>query len=287
MIDDILKHRFEQYAPANELEQENMLQETMQMYVLASLARHGLFTDAIFHGGTCLRIVHDMQRFSEDLDFLLKSPDPHFRWAPFVDGVRRDCEAEGIEYEIADRSASDSAVQKTFLKTDSLGKLLYFELPFRRHRHRKLRIKLEIDTNPPEGSDFETAYLSFPRTAPITVQTLASGFALKLHALLCRGYVKGRDWYDFIWYCSHDIEPKMELLGNALNQQGPWAGRSAEITASQLIDHMEDRIASIDWSRAREDVRRFLPLSEQEELQHWDKQLFLYHLQRLGKNLKR
>jgi predicted nucleotidyltransferase component of viral defense system len=188
-----------------------VLQELMQHYVLASLSRAGMFSEAIFHG---------VSRFSEDLDFLLKRPDPGFRWNKYLEAVDRDCAQEGIEFGLLDKSAADNAVQKAFLKTDSIGKVLLLALPFERPNPRKIRIKLEIDTNPPAGSAFQTSYITFPGVAAVTTQTLPSGFGTKAHALLCRRYVKGRDWYDFVWYTSRKIKPDLELLQNALFQQG-------------------------------------------------------------------
>ncbi len=281
MLDDVLRARFEEYAPRNELEQENMLKETMQHYILASLSKQGLFPEAIFHGGTCLRIINGMPRFSEDLDFLLKTPNERFGWQKYLKGVRRDCKGEGIDFEAVDRDAAGTAVRKTFLKTGSVGHLLTFDLPFGRHRSQKIRIKLEIDTNPPSGSSIETAYLTFPRPAPVTVQTLSSGFALKLHALLCRSYTKGRDWHDFIWYTARKTSPDLPLLRNALQQQGPWAGTLPETTPDWLMEKLEEKIKGIEWAKAREDVQRFLPHAEQEGLRHWDRPLFLYRLERM------
>ncbi len=290
MIEDLLKSRFDEYAPGNAMEQENMLKETMQHYILASLSKHGLFSEAVFHGGTCLRIVHGMQRFSEDLDFLLKKPDTAFKWGKYVAGVQRDCRTEGIEFEIVDRERSEAAVRKTFLKTDSIGSLLYFQLPFGRHRQHKIRIKLEIDTKPPAGSSFETAYLMFPRPEPLTIQTMESGFALKIHALLCRPYVKGRDWFDFLWYVARKVTPDLNLLANALDQQGPWSGMRPDVTYNWLTESVTSRIKQIDWMQARDDVQRFLPLSEQAALRNWEQEMFLYHamlLQRLTERFPR
>jgi predicted nucleotidyltransferase component of viral defense system len=276
MIDDVLKARFDQYAPANATEQENMLKETMQHYILASLSKHGLFSEAIFHGGTCLRIVNGMRRFSEDLDFLLKTPDARFKWEKYLTLVQRDCAGEGIEFESVDREACDATVRKAFLKTDSVGNLLTFQLPFGRHQTRKVRVKLEIDTNPPAGSSVETAYLMFPRPEPLTTQTLESGFALKLHALLCRTYVKGRDWYDFLWYVARKTHPDLRLLANALEQQGPWAGSAPEVTHIWLTKHLVSKIDAVDWTLARDDVQRFLPHTEQDALRNWNQDMFQY-----------
>lgn len=281
MIDDILKMRFDRYKPTNDIEQENMLQETMQHYILASLSKHGLFTDAIFHGGTCLRIVNGISRFSEDLDFLLKVPNAAFKWQGYLDHVQKDCAGEGIEFESVNRDSCTTAVRKAFLKTDSIGSLLTFRFPFGRHQARKIRVKLEIDTNPPAGSSIETAYLMFPRPEPLTIQTLESGFALKLHALLCRHYIKGRDWYDFLWYVARMTCPDINLLSNALFQQGPWAGCSLDITHSWLGIQLVEKIESIDWKLARSDVQRFLPHAEQDALRNWDSPLFKYSVKQL------
>ncbi|MCY3763731.1 MAG: nucleotidyl transferase AbiEii/AbiGii toxin family protein [Gemmatimonadetes bacterium] len=263
------------------MEQENALQEIVQQYILASLSRAGLFAEAIFHGGTCLRIVHAINRFSQDLDFLLKKPDPRFVWQPYLERVQRDCAGEGIEFEIRDRSAAASAVRKAYLKTDSVGKVLTPGLPYRRHTRRKIRVKLEIDTNPPEGSGFETGYLSFPALAPLTVQSLSSGFATKAHALLCRTYTKGRDWYDLTWYAGRRIEPDFQLLANALSQQGPWKNERLEVTVPWFLGALREKIRTIDWAVARGDVQRFLPTSEQEGLQLWSEEFFLYQVDRM------
>lgn len=281
MLAKVLSARLREYAPVTPVDQENALQELMQHYVLASLSRAGLFTDAMFHGGTCLRIVYAMNRFSEDLDFLLKRADPDFRWQGYLESVRKDCAQEGIAFDVQDKSHAGSAVQKAFLKTDSIGKILVLDLPFERHRPRTIRIKLEIDVNPPPGSTFTTSYITFPLTAPLTTQSLESGFALKLHALLCRPYVKGRDWYDFVWYVARGTRPDVDLLSHAVHQQGPWAGQQVAVTARWVRDRMEATIRSIDWAAARDDVQRFVPLREQEGLRSWSADFFLYWLARM------
>ena len=281
MIGDVLAHKMREYAPANAIEQESVLAELLQHYVLASLSRAGFFREAEFHGGTCLRIVHGMERFSEDLDFLLKRSDQRFAWRNYLDQVVRDCAADGIKFEVLDKSEASPAVRKAFLKTESIGQLLVVDLAFSRQSSRKLRIKLEVDTNPPAGSVFETSYITFPTVAALTTQTLPSSFALKSHALLCRSYVKGRDWYDFLWYVSRAVHPNLALLSNAIDQQGPWAGQQIEATASWYLERLEERISGIDWQEAAMDVRRFLRPRQQEGLDLWSTQLFHFHVEKL------
>ena len=282
MLSDVLQARVREYAPANAIEQENMLAELMQHYVLASLSRSGLFSTAMFHGGTCLRICHAMNRFSEDLDFLLKQPDRRFAWEPHLHAIATDCEAEGLRIEIQDKNRAAGAVRKAFVKTDSIGSVVTVDLPFERVSSKKVRIRLEIDVNPPRGSSLETSYLSFPTTAPITTQTLSSGFGTKVHALLCRRYVKGRDWYDFLWYVARRTPPDLALLGNALSQQGPWQGERFAMSSEWLLQALRAKIERVDWKLARDDVRRFLPLSEQRGLDSWTTGLFLHQLDRMA-----
>ncbi len=282
MIERTLSRKIREYQPEDELAQELVLAELLQHFVLASLARAGLFRVAAFHGGTFLRIIHSTDRFSEDLDFVLKEPDSGFRWQGYVERVLRDCETEGIHFEVIDKGSVEAAVRKAFLKTDSLGGLLEAILPHSRHPRRKLRIKLEIDANPPAGSQFETQYLHFPVLTAITTQTLSSSFASKCHALLCRSYTKGRDWYDFLWYVGRGVQPDLGLLGHALEQQGPWAGQGCEVTLPWFLEQLRAAIERIDWLRAAEDVRRFLGSQERATLQLWNRDLFLHHLELLA-----
>jgi hypothetical protein len=278
----VLANRLKEYAPSNALEQENVLQETMQQYVLASLARGRFFSHAAFHGGTCLRILYGLNRFSEDLDFALKAPDRRFEWEPYLDRIRSDSEAEGVRLEASGRGGRGATVKRVFLTMDPSGQTSKLDLPYERHSRKKIRIKLEVDTNPPYGATFETRYLTFPMTAAITAMDLSSGFGSKSHALLCREYTKGRDWYDFLWYTARGIPPNLILLANALEQQGPWAGRKLSLSRDWYLEAIRNRIDAIDWSEATRDVGRFVISREQPGLEAWSRDLFLQQLEHLA-----
>jgi predicted nucleotidyltransferase component of viral defense system len=282
VIEKRLEARIAEYGPQDSLHQELVLHEILQEIILASLAKAGFFSRAVFGGGTALRILHGTERFSEDLDFLLDVPDPGFRWEPLALRIRDDCRDQGIELEVQDRSRDVGAVKKAFLKTDSIGKLLVIALPHSRNPRQKIGIKLEIDTNPPSGSTSEIRYLDFPVTVPIAAQTLGSGFALKIHALLCRDYAKGRDWWDFVWYIRRRVVPDFALLASALDQIGPWAGSRPEVTGPWLLGVLRDRVAAIDWSLARQDVARFIPASGQASLAAWSAEFFRFQIDRLA-----
>jgi predicted nucleotidyltransferase component of viral defense system len=280
MIPRVLEQRIGEYAIANALDQENALQEIVQEIVLASLSRAGLFSRdrAVFHGGTCLRIVYGMNRFSEDLDFFLRRPDPGFIWRRYLEQIVRDGHGEGISFSFQEGHGERTAVRKAFLRTDSFGRDAGSSLPYARDPRKLIKVKLEIDVNPPAGSRFETRYIAFPVTTAITTQSLGSGFAMKIGAILGRAYTKGRDWYDFIWYIQKRIAPDLDLLGRAVSQHGPWAGRNVKADRGWVETSLRKRILEIDWKTARRDVERFLPLREQETLKLWGREFFLHHL---------
>jgi predicted nucleotidyltransferase component of viral defense system len=276
-----IKNKIKDLGPQNSLEQELMLQEMMQKYVLVALAKSHFFTLAEFHGGTFLRIMHNLERFSEDLDFVLKTPNHEFSWEPFYKTLDEVFKSDDIGIEIIDRSKADNAVKKAFLKTDSLGKLLVVDLPFARNRNQKIKIKLEIDANPPSHSTFESQFLDFPSPVTITTQTLASSFSGKIHALLCRNYVKGRDWYDFIWYVEKRLQPNYKLLKSALFQNGPWKEEVLDINSTFLLSALKQKIAQVDWEVAKSDVHRFLKQKDREQLEVWGADYFNHVLKNL------
>jgi len=288
MIPRVLGQKIGEYPITNALDQENVLQEIVQQIVLASLSRAGLFSKdrAVFHGGTCLRIVHGMSRFSEDLDFFLRRPDPGFGWRRYLEQAVMDGHGEGLRFSFQDRPGEKTAVRKAFLRTDAFGRDIGPALPYARDPRKLIKVKLELDVNPPAGSTYETRYIAFPVTTAITTQSLGSGFAMKIGAMLGRTYTKGRDWYDFIWYVQKRISPDLRLLARAVSQQGPWAGRKVEADTGWVEERLRKRILEIDWKTARRDVERFLPLREQETLKLWGREFFLHHLGLLVSSLR-
>jgi len=285
----LLEERIKDYVIASALDQENALQELIQLYVLGSLARAGFFSGegGVFRGGTCLRIVFGMNRYSEDLDFFLKRPNPGFAWRRYLDPILRDAAGEGFRFSAAAGPREKSAVKKAMIRAEGVGLDPPLDLPFERDARKLIKVRLEVDTNPPLGSRFETRYVFFPLTAALTAQTLESGFGMKLAALLARKYVKGRDWYDFLWYINRKIQPDLALLRNALKQQGPWEGERLPADPAWVVDQLKDKIARIDWGVVRRDVQRFLPPRERETLIFWDKDFFLQQLGVFAEDLTR
>ena len=270
---ELIQRRLQSYRPENAVAEEQALKEIIQEVALYSLWRADLFELVAFQGGTSLRILHGLPRFSEDLDFILKVPDPDFDWQPYLGKLLSGLEEFGMAAEAIDKSRMDQRVKKAMLKDHSIGNQL--DLTFYQGAdHRKLKIKLEIDVNPPADSEFEYHYLDFPLDFEICTQDMSSNFALKIHALLCRRYVKGRDWYDFAWYVSRGTEINLRHLQNALIQFGPWQGEALEIDLEWVKRTLEDKIATIDWNEARQDVERFLGDTERASLKLWSGRFF-------------
>ena len=278
---ELIQERLASYNAANQLEEEYAVKEILQDIALYGLWRAGFFDIAAFQGGTCLRIVHGMSRFSEDLDFILKQPDPDFSWPVYLQGMVQCFEEFGLKSEILDKSRMDQRIKKAQIKDNSICHQLDLSF-FRENPARKQTIKLEIDVDPPENSGFAYRYLDFPLDFEVCHQDLNSNFSLKIHALLCRPYVKGRDWYDFNWYVKQRVKPNLAHLQAALLQWGPWAGQEIKIDLKWLKQKLTEKIGRIDWQDAAMDVERFLRLQEQHSLKLWSVAFFLHKVEQLG-----
>jgi predicted nucleotidyltransferase component of viral defense system len=277
---ELLQQRFARYTIADSEQQEQALKEMLQELALYALWRQGFFDFAAFQGGTCLRMLYKLPRFSEDLDFILKSPDPRFSWSDTLKGVSNVLAEFGVNAEMVDRARADHAVKQAMLKDDSLGGQL--NLQFTDFSPgRKLRIKLEVDTNPPAGSDWDQKFHDFPTDFSVLVQDLPSNFALKLHALLCRPYIKGRDWYDLLWYIRTGTLPNVPHLQNALRQTGPFAEDNVEVSAAWLQQALLAKIQSLDWTQTIRDIEPFLNGIERRSLAVWGVPLFSERVQQL------
>ena len=277
----MIQDRLDSYACQSTLEEEQALREITQEIVLAGLGRTDFFQKAGLKGGTCLRIFHGLNRFSEDLDFALQAPDPSFGLKSYLDALTRELAAYGYKSEMDDRSNADHAVRMAFLKDDSLGKLLRLNYQPATGPLRKLRTKLEVDSSPPVGASFETKYLDFPYPSAVCVCDLPSLFAGKLHALLCREYLKGRDWYDFIWYTARKTSINYDLLSSALKQLGPWQGRQVQTDRDWCAEQLRAKIEEADWKQVSDDVRRFVKPHELPSLGLWSREFFLAQCDKL------
>lgn len=277
---DIIQQKLLSYQCQTVLEQEHAIKEIAQDIALLALSRTGFFRQAAFKGGTCLRILYGLERFSEDLDFVLEKPDKNFNWDMYLKGMQEEFSAYGYTLEVSNKSKLDKTIRAAFLKADSAGGILI--LKDSRTNRPKLQIKLEIDTNPPQGSEYELKYLDFPLLYSVQTQNLPSLFASKCHALLCREYTKGRDWFDFLWYVARQTTINFSLLGNAIDQTGPWKDQHQFVTPTWLIQELTAKINRVDWEDAKKDIARFLRPRELMTLELWSKELFLSRVEKLA-----
>ncbi|QZA59155.1 nucleotidyl transferase AbiEii/AbiGii toxin family protein [Candidatus Rhabdochlamydia porcellionis] len=277
----IIQEKLKSYTLHSKREGLNALKEIYQEIALSALARSDFFKLAAFQGGTALRIVHQLQRFSEGLDFVLLTQYETFQWEPYLKVIELEFKSLGVILEIKDRSDAKGAIRTAFLKEDSFARILeltYDRLP---SDEQKIIIKLEIDTLPPKGSGFENALLAYPYPFSILIQDLPSLFASKCHALLCRKYEKGRDWFDFLWYLLKKIPVNSLLLKNALYQAGPYKKKDISFSKRWFHKEFEKKISVVNWKAAQRDVENFLRPKDRKFVENWNAEFFQKQMEKI------
>lgn len=227
------------------------VREYLQAAILESLQRVGAMISLAFQGGTALRFLFDLDRFSEDLDFALERDEASYDFRTWLRTIRSDLEREGYEIEL--KVDDRKIVHKAFVRFPGL----LHDLRLSPHPDQVLSIKLEVDTRPPEGAGLEVTVVRRHRLLRLQHHDRASLLAGKLQAILQRPFTKGRDLYDLAWYLADPRwpEPNLEMLRNALDQTG-WKGEApTETTWRGLVAEQLDRF---DWPAARRDVAPFL-----------------------------
>ena len=207
-MDNAIEAMLSKYEPRNNTERENALKEIIQEIALAGLSRGGFFNHAAFYGGTCLRMFHGLNRFSEDLDFALLEKDPSFKLDDFFPALEREFVSYGIDIDIETKKRKDDAtVQSAFLKGNTLMLFMNFfpksEDAKKVISNQKIKIKFEVDIDNPKGGKTEFRYRMLPAPFEVRIFDEATLFSGKIHAILCRSYnnrVKGRDYYDYLFY---------------------------------------------------------------------------------------
>jgi predicted nucleotidyltransferase component of viral defense system len=240
------------------------LREILQEIALAGLQRSGFFEKAAFYGGTALRILYGLPRFSEDLDFSLLSPDVNFYLQPYLDGMTAEFEALGIEIKVTEKQkTSQTNVDSAFLKAGTTWKELVLKdiIPQEKTGLRpEIRIKLEVDTKPPSGFSTDEKLLLKPYSFYVKCFSLPDLFAGKMHALLFRKWknrVKGRDWFDLEWYIRKGVVLNLEHLKIRAQDSGDW--ESNQLSRKDLLQLLEKKINSVSFKNIREDIIRFIP----------------------------
>jgi hypothetical protein len=243
----------------------NALREILQDLALLGLWRSKFFEHAAFYGGTALRVLHGLDRYSEDLDFSLLKPNASFSLGAYGEALQREISSFGFRVTFTqERKEQASAIDSAFLKANTYSQLIEIEareeLLRNLHPGRTLKIRLEVDTDPPLGFQTESQYVLLPVPFAVRAYCLPDLFAGKLHAVLCRKWktrVKGRDWYDLVWYAGHHPEVRLSHLEARMRQSGDYRERDP-MTPSTLQDRLLGAVDSLDVAKARQEVAPFV-----------------------------
>ena len=260
-------------------EKKNALKEIVQEIALLGLFRGNFYTKAAFYGGTALRIFYGLDRFSEDLDFSLYEPDFNFDLNRYLKFIETELGAYGFEMKAEQKKkTNDSEIMSAFIKGNTVTNMLkitpdkFNRLPI--NRNEQLKIKLEVDINPPKYGEYEVKYLLNPIPFSVKLFSESSLFAGKLHALLCRAWktrVKGRDLYDYVWYLSKSAPLNLKHLEARMQQSGHLK-ENINLTKELLSSMLQERFSEIDYSQAKQDVIPFI--KDSEKLQLWSEEFF-------------
>jgi hypothetical protein len=257
----------------------NALKEIVQEVVLQVLSQTDFFAHAAFYGGTALRIFYGLDRYSEDLDFSLKNKNVDFSLGRYLPFLERGLNSYGFEMEAVQKvKMQPTNIQSAFLKGNTLIHLLQIAAlspPISGVPSNELiKIKIEIDSNPPIGAAYERKYRLLPQPYSVYLYDKPSLFAGKLHALLCRNWKsrdKGRDFYDYVWYLQNQIPVNITHLEARMRQSGHWQG-SQLLSYETLLSLLNERFAAVDYRGIKEDVIPFLHTTNSLEL--WDEAFF-------------
>lgn len=263
----IFDEMVEALHPQTPAERTNAKQEVMQQITLAGLWRGGFFEHTAFYGGTCLRIFHNLPRFSEDMDFTQTEKGADIHLEEYFPQIIEAFKLTGREVEITKKDKKTfGKVESAFLKdhTD------VYDIAFRTEK--TIKVKIELDTDPPLDFGTEQKMLLKPFSFMVRCVTLPDLYAGKMHALTFRNWktrVKGRDWYDFEWYVRNKIPLDFEHLQRRIQEFN-----GVLMSKEDFMSALKDRLAQTDMTQVKQDVLRFLRANPH-ELDIWSNDYFL------------
>lgn len=265
-MNEIYEQMMSAYEFRTEQQKRNAVFEVNQQIILAGLYNGGFFDRAAFYGGTCLRIFHGLQRFSEDMDFSLLAPDNHFDFSRYFPPIIDQFAMVGRDIEIHKKEKKTfGKVESAFLKDNTD----VYDITFQTEK--AVKIKIEVDTQPPLKFETEQKLLLMPQSFMTRCFTLPDLFAGKMHALVYRVWknrVKGRDWYDFEWYVRHNVPLDFEHL-----QERALQFNGESISKDTFMKKLAERLSSADINQVKADVLPFI--RDPKELEIWSNDYFL------------
>jgi len=275
-MNQVIEQMLKGYNCQSLLDYENAIKEIIQEISLLGMWRAKFFEQGAFYGGTALRILHGLERFSEDMDFSLLAPNPGFNISAYENALQRELESFGFEVSVERKAKSfDSPIESAFVKANTLIHLLKIRSNLKTHKNRTLKVKLEVDTNPPGSPRLEVR--THFRPIPFAVKTFAlpSLFAGKIAASLYRPYkfnTKGRDWYDLLWYVGRNVPVDLDYLQAVAVQLGQWPA-DKKLGVNELKALLTARIAELNINQAQQDVLPFV--KDQQAVKSWNQAVFL------------
>jgi len=278
-MNSVLQSMINKYDIKNSTDEINAMKEIIQEIVICGLSRGGFFNEAAFYGGTALRIFYRLNRFSEDLDFALLEPNKKFDLSKYFSFVEKEVQAYGLNLSITEKEKNkDSNIMSAFLKGDTKEHILIF-FPNENMKNttslKNIKIKFEVDINPPSGAEYELKYKLLPSPHQVRLYDETSLFAGKIHAILCRNWnyrTKGRDLYDYIFYLSRDIKVNIELVKEKLIDSNVLA-KNDEFNIDILREMLNKKFNEINYHDAKEDVISFI--EDKESLALWSSEFFI------------
>ena len=265
-MNNAIKRMLENYNIGNLYDRKNAMKEIMQEIVLCGLSRAGFFQKAAFYGGTALRIFYGLDRFSEDLDFSLETVDASFDLASYFPVLEKEVKSFGLNLTVMEKEkTTESNIRSAFLKGNTKEHLLLFYADEKTAggvaKNDVVKIKFEVDVNPPAYATFEHRYRLHPVPYEVNMYDMPSLFAGKIHAVICRAWqsrIKGRDLYDYIFYLSKGTAVNGKHLRERLLQSG-YITPDMECTLPEIKEMLYTRFDSIDYTQAKRDVEPFIP----------------------------
>ena len=281
----MIKEWIAEYNPQNTEEVLSALREIMQDVALAGLSRTNFFENAAFYGGTALRIFYGLDRFSEDLDFSLLEADPDFSLEPFFNAIVTEFESIGMKVSIREKDKKQKTnIDSAFLKSETEWKELVLEDIVKqagiKSTNRSMKIKIEVDRQPPLGFTTEMKLLTRPFSFYVRCFDRPSLFAGKMHALLFRKWihrVKGRDWYDLEWYIKKGIPLDLHHFAKRAKDTGDW--KEDELKEKDVLHMLKEKFSTVSFENVKEDVRPFI--KDDRMLEIWSAQYFMDLLDRM------
>lgn len=286
-MQQVLNQMLSKYKINNIEDKKNAIKEVVQEIVLCGLSRGGFFKEAAFYGGTALRIFYGLDRFSEDLDFSLVTQDPNFDLTKYFPYIENETRSLGLDFSVQEKIKSIySNIKSAFLKGNTKEHIMTFyengdDTKFI-SKDELIRIKFEVDINPPVGATYETKFGLLPSPYQIKLYDLPSLFAGKIHACLCRNWksrVKGRDFYDYVFFLSIGAKVNLQNLKAKL-AQSKFIDGNYDLTIENLKALLNERFNNLNVEQAKQDVLPFV--KDKTKLDVWSVEFF----KEITKNLK-